>query len=70
MGESKRMRFKRLATKRTNKVLDQLRILGNLSNKSYYEYSDQEINRTFRAIEEQLRTVKARFRPKKRRFKL
>lgn len=70
MAETRRSRFKRMATKRTNKVLEQLRILGNLSNKSYYDYSDEEINKMFRAIESQLKTVKARFKRKRRKFKL
>lgn len=67
--ETRHLRFKRLALKRTNTVLDKLRILGNLSNKSSYSYSDKEVDKIFKAIEDQLRTVKARFKPRKRRFK-
>jgi ABC-type Fe3+-hydroxamate transport system substrate-binding protein len=50
-------------------ILEKLRILGNLANKSSYSYSDQEVDKIFKAIEDQLRTVKARFKPRKRRFK-
>lgn len=70
MSDIRRSRFKRIATKRTNKVLEQLRILGNLSNKSYYNYSEAEVNKMFKAIESQLRTVKTRFKPRRRKFKL
>lgn len=67
--ETRHARFKRLALKRTNDVLDKLRILGNLSNKSSYEYSDQEVEKMFKAIDEQIRTMKARFKPRKKKFK-
>lgn len=70
MSETRKMRFKRMATKRTNKVLEQLRILGNLSNKSYYDYGEDEVNKMFRAIDEQWRTVKSRFKQRKQRFQL
>jgi hypothetical protein len=66
--ETRDARFKRLALKRTNEVLEKIRILGNLSNKSSYDYSDQDIDKMFRAIEDQTRTVKARFKPRKRKF--
>jgi hypothetical protein len=67
--ETRHLRFKRLALRRTNMILEKLRILGNLANKSSYSYSDQEVDKIFKAIEDQLRTVKARFKPRKRRFK-
>lgn len=68
-NETRRTRFKRLAQKRTNDVIDKLRILGNLANKSSYDYSEGEINKMFKAIDDQLRTVKARFKPKRRKFR-
>lgn len=36
--ESKSQKFKRLSRKRTDKIIDDLRLLSNLSNKSNYEY--------------------------------
>lgn len=71
MEESRRERFKRIATKRTNDILEKIRILGNCSNKSSYEYTDEEVNRIFSEIDKQLKTIKARFLAGKReRFKL
>lgn len=67
--ETRHGRFKRLALKRTNDILNKVRILGNLSNKSSYDYNDDEIDKIFKAIEEQVKTTKARFRPKKKKFK-
>ena len=54
-------RFKKIAARRTERVLVSLRVLGNCSNKSAYKYSDEDISKIFRAIEEQLRIAKARF---------
>ena len=34
----KQENFKRLAESRTNKVIDMLQLIGNLSNTSNYEY--------------------------------
>ena len=70
--EDRSQRFKRLAEYRTNEVIEKLRILGNCSNKSSYSYTDEEVRKIFTSIEEQVKTVKARFkRPKKgKEFKL
>lgn len=71
MLESRKDKFKRLASYRTNAILEKLRLLGNLSNKSNYEYSNEEINRIFHAIDYQLRNVRGRFINKeKQEFKL
>ena len=40
---NKRERFKRLAVTRTNEVLKKIRVLGNCSNRSAYEYTEEEI---------------------------
>ncbi|MBM4446333.1 MAG: hypothetical protein FJ023_03145 [Chloroflexi bacterium] len=70
-NETPEERFKRLAISRTNAVLDKLRILGNLSNRQLYSYSEEDIERIFSAINKQLREVKAKFNPgKQQRFKL
>lgn len=61
MSESRPERFKRLANHRTNEVLKKLRILGNLSNRTNYDYSQEEINKIFSAIDSQLRIVKIKF---------
>ncbi len=64
MAETKNEKFKRLATYRTNRVLERLRILGNLSNRSNYDYTQDEVKKIFGAIEEQLGIVKMKFKQK------
>lgn len=60
--EPKSEAFKRLATKRTNRILKDISLLGNLSDKRNYHYDDSQVNKIFRAIEEELRQARARFR--------
>jgi len=71
-NETSRERFKRLATTRTNSVLQRLKILGNCSNRHIYEYSEEEIDKIFSEIERRVKEVKAKFHYPKRRkeFKL
>lgn len=70
MDETRRQRFKRLATRRVNKVLNQLRILGNLANKSYYDYNENDINKMFRVIDAQLKAAKGKFQTRPKKFRL
>ena len=69
--ETKESKFKRLATKRTNEIIDKLRILGNCSNKSTYGYTDDDVNKIFKSIEKELKESKSKFNiQNKERFKL
>jgi len=64
-------RFKRLATSRTNNILRQFRILGNLSNRGSYHYTEEEVEKMFSEIERRVKEVKSRFHfPKEKEFKL
>jgi hypothetical protein len=70
-GESKAEAFKRLASQRTNAVLERLRILGNCANRGLYDYSEEDVRRIFGAIEGELKLTKAKFTAgKKRKFEL
>lgn len=67
--ETKHERFKRLAQARGDRLLKDLELLGNLSNRHNYEYSEEDIRKLFGVIEAELRDCKARFRtatPKRR----
>ena len=68
--ESRSEKFKRVATKRTNELLEKMRILGNCSNKSTYEYTDEDVIKIFKSLEKQLETMKAKFSNKKSKFTL
>ena len=69
--EHKREAFARLAEKRTNAVLDRIRLLGNLSNPYAYAYSDDDVKLIFGEIDRELRVTRAKFQNhQKRQFKL
>ena len=59
--ETKRDRFVRLAENRTNKLINMFRLLGNLSNRNNYEYSDEDVKKIFVALEKELKTAKDKF---------
>lgn len=59
--ETRRDKFVRLAESRTNRIIDQIGLLGNLSNTSVYEYSQKDITKMFKAIEDALAESKKRF---------
>ena len=61
MKETKNDRFKRIAGKRTNDVLDKIRLLGNCSNRSTYEYSKDEVNKIFNEIDKHIKIAKLKF---------
>lgn len=70
-NEHSRDRFKRLATIRTNTVLKRLKVLGNCSNRSIYEYDESDVDKIFNEIERKVKEVRAKFHyPKKKEFKL
>jgi len=60
--ENKNERFKRLAEKRTRKVLNEIRVLSNLSNKGLYGYTPDQLKRIFGTIRESLNKAEARFK--------
>jgi len=70
IDQSREDRFKRIATNRTNDIMDRIRILGNCSNKSTYKYSEDEVNKIFRAIDQELKNCKAKFTNRKAKFNL
>ena len=59
--ETKRERFVRIAEARTNKILEMMRLLGNCSSKSNYDYTDEDIKKIFNTLEKELKVTKNKF---------
>lgn len=59
--ETKRDKFVRLAEARTNKIIDMIKLLGNCSNSSTYEYTQQDVDQIFSAIETEIIEAKKKF---------
>ena len=50
--ESKDIRFKRVAERRTRTVLRDLRILGNCGNKGNYSYTENDVRKIFAEVDQ------------------
>ena len=70
----KRQKFVRIAEARVNRHINLMRLIGNLSNKNAYQYDDQDVDKIFNAIQNEIDKAKAKFEfsneQKDKRFKL
>ncbi|SNS31152.1 hypothetical protein SAMN06295955_101244 [Sphingopyxis indica] len=57
-----RENFVRLAEARTKRLLKDLDLLGNLSNKSNYSYSEEDVKAIFRAVSKKVQETELRFK--------
>ncbi len=64
MDNEKHERFERIASARTNRVIDDIRLLSNCANKNNYSYSPEEAAQIIKAVEEAVRDLKASFATK------
>ena len=63
--EAREARFKRVAERRVNRILKDLRLLGNTGNKSLYKYSRADVEKIFDEIEGALKEIKVKFKSRK-----
>jgi hypothetical protein len=59
--EEKSQKFRELAESRTNKAIDAIMRIGNLSNRQNYEFEDGEVRKIMRALKDAIATVEGRF---------
>ena len=57
----KRAKFVKLANQRVTKALDQIRLVGNLSNRAAYEFTDEDTKKIGKALQRAVDATKARF---------
>ena len=74
MNNTKQENFRRIATNRVSKIIDLISKLQNLFNSSFYEYTENQINQIFNAIQTELDKQKKEFQKHdkkgKKRFEL
>lgn len=56
-----REKFVALAEKRVARAIKDLRLIGNLSNRSNYSYTDQDAKKIINALNNEIKTLKKRF---------
>lgn len=59
--KDKRKKFVELAEARVNRAMKEIRLVGNLSNRSAYEFTDEDVKKMFRALQKEVDTAKSRF---------
>lgn len=61
MTDAKHDKFRQLAESRTNKALDAISRIGNLSNRSLYEWEEGEVRKVIKALRDAVGEVEQRF---------
>lgn len=62
-NETKEQRFVRIAEPRVSRACKTVSLLGNLAG-SGYEYTEEQVDAMFRAVQEALDTARAQFKKK------
>jgi hypothetical protein len=57
----KRGKFVELATNRVSRTIKDLRLIGNLSNRSAYEYTEDDVRKIVKTLQRELDVLKLRF---------
>jgi len=58
----KRDKFIELAEARVSRALQAIRVVGNLSNRANYEYTDEDVRKIVKALNAEVDAMNARFR--------
>ena len=62
MNNSKnREKFIKLAEARVNKAIKAMKLVGNLSDKTNYSYTDDDVKKILAALTKELNTIKTRY---------
>lgn len=54
-------KFIALANSRTNRVIQQIRLIGNLSDKSNYNYTEEQYEKILYRLREEIDNIESRF---------
>ena len=60
--ETKKARFKRVAEKRVQNIINGIRSLSQLSNKKVYEWDVAQLEKIWKAIEKEIKDCKDSFK--------
>ena len=62
MKSERRERFERVAAKRVERVINDIRLLSNCSNTNNYEYTSADVDKILKAIREELKLLEASYK--------
>ena len=66
--EQRHSKFRDIGARRVEDLLHRIKLLSNLSNKSNYFYTDDEVNKMFSSIRNELRKAEASFKGSEKKF--
>ncbi len=61
-SSNKRQKFIELAQKRTVNALKAIRVIGKLGNRSAYEYSDADVSKIVKVLNDEIEVLKSRMK--------
>ena len=61
-SKQKKDRFKRVASRRVDNIIKDIRSLSKCSNANNYEYNEEDLNKMLKAIKEELKTMEALYK--------
>jgi len=62
MSRDKQLKFVQLAEQRTNTAIKNMQLIGNLSNKRNYDYSEEQAAKIIAVLEGELKELKLKFK--------
>ena len=62
MNTNKKEKFKKLAEKRVTDTLEKLQLIGNLSNKVNYEYTDDQVKQIIDTLKFEIEVLEEKFK--------
>lgn len=61
MRKEDREKFVRLASKRVSSALKKIQLIGNLANKSNYDYTRQDFQKIIKALQDEVSACRQKF---------
>ncbi|MCP5534938.1 MAG: hypothetical protein H7A51_01755 [Akkermansiaceae bacterium] len=59
--DERRDKFIKLAEARTNNAIKQIKLIGNLSNRGNYSFTEKDVDKIYNALQKELKGMKERF---------
>ena len=60
-ANERQKKFEELAEKRVNEAIRRVRLIGKLANRSNYTYTDEHSRQIVKALEDEVKSLKAKF---------
>lgn len=64
--ETKREKFIRLAESRVNSTIKEINLIGNLANKSNYEYTKEDVDKIIKTLRKSVSDLESKFSSRNR----